>query len=278
MKLKFYLDQTYKGLGISQGLARGVQVSFDGQNLVQEGMGLGAIALRSGGLTYFASTSHVSTSNKHTMASQFVIDTAALSGRNGSPAPWWTCLREKASSLCAKIPLQQDSILSTGLAIRRLFGVETIYKTIKPRAEAKVQYSVNDSSVQIECQVRLLKSSETQVFIMNELGADYFKAAWQNGSVTKPSLAWEELEPGVPLPSLCYPAGNLCFTIQGVTVSNEVPCKIYWGREKTSEHCWAGFAIMLDFSGTPKVEATCRYQVNFNRNKGIWRDYIWKNV
>ncbi|MGE5404445.1 MAG: hypothetical protein ACM3PP_05855, partial [Candidatus Saccharibacteria bacterium] len=121
--LDFCLDDRYKGEGVSQGFARGVQVLLNGENLTQEGMGLGAVALRSGGLTYFASSSQVNTSNKQSLTSYSVIDTIAFSGRHGTHAPLLTCLRENASSIYAKIPWQQDMLLSAGLAIRRFFSI-----------------------------------------------------------------------------------------------------------------------------------------------------------
>ena len=53
-EIEAYLDDTYQGFGLSQGLARGIQFRIEGENITQEGMGIGAIALKDSDCLVFA--------------------------------------------------------------------------------------------------------------------------------------------------------------------------------------------------------------------------------
>ena len=73
--IEFDLSTNYKGEGISEGLERGILVFFEGKNLVQEGMGLGTVALRSRNLTYFGKKNRLRKISANEYAKEFNIDT-----------------------------------------------------------------------------------------------------------------------------------------------------------------------------------------------------------
>ena len=55
--VSFAVDDRYSGSGVSAGIPRGLLVHRGEVDLTQEGLGLGTVALRKFGLTYFPSTS-----------------------------------------------------------------------------------------------------------------------------------------------------------------------------------------------------------------------------
>ena len=76
--LEFDLSTNYKGEGISKGLERGVLVFFDGKNVVQEGMGLGTVALRTRNLTYFSRSGKLKRISENEYVKEFYIDTIMM--------------------------------------------------------------------------------------------------------------------------------------------------------------------------------------------------------
>jgi len=72
--LTFLADDRYVGEGVSLGLARGLLGCYRGRNITQEGMGLGAVALRLGPFTYFAGTCETRTLAEGQFTKTFSLD------------------------------------------------------------------------------------------------------------------------------------------------------------------------------------------------------------
>ncbi len=74
----FYSDDSYLGEGISLGVVRGILVKYKDINIVQEGLGIGNIALKNGLMTYLASTCNTVQLSETQLRKTFFIDSLML--------------------------------------------------------------------------------------------------------------------------------------------------------------------------------------------------------
>jgi hypothetical protein len=79
----YYSDDSYLGEGISLGVARGILVKYKGTNIVQEGLGIGNLALKNGLMTYFASICNTVQLSETQFRKTFLVDSVLLWRVNG---------------------------------------------------------------------------------------------------------------------------------------------------------------------------------------------------
>ncbi len=259
----FFRDDYYKGIGISKGLARGVQVMTDGVDLTQEGMGLGTIAIRSKGYTYFSQNSKVAWIDSQNMLLDYVIDTVHLSSYKNVAYPLITRIRELGVVLYRLLPAFQKVMLLTGTKVRRFLGVKTIFVPVPPLARAQFHFKFGTNRVEVCLKFYAIDKDIDEIFIMNELGADFFDCGWKAGCLTKPPSGWEILEDTNSLPSLYSSNEHLRYSLSDIIVNQELPFKVCWGREQIEDLCWAGFTIQINPVVSSISGIICRYTLIF---------------
>ncbi len=259
----FFRDDCYKGIGISKGLARGVQVMMEGVDLTQEGMGLGAIAVRSNGYTYFSQNSEATWIDSQNMLLDYVIDTVHLSSRKGVAYPLITRIRELGVVLYRLLPSFQRVMLWAGVKILRILGVKTTFAPVPPLARARFHFKFDGNRVEVCCNFCAKNEDIDEIFIMNELGAGFFDFGWEAGRLTKPPSGWEVLEDKLRLPFLYSSNKRLRYTLSDIIVNQELPFKVCWGREQIEDLCWAGFTIQINPAASSISDITCQYAVIF---------------
>lgn len=259
----FFYDKLYKGNGISEGLARGLQVMVDGADLTQEGMGLGTIATRSQGYTYFSRGSQAVWLDSQNMVQDCTIDTVQLARRGEAVSPLFTCIAELFTLLYRPLPsFFQKAMLWAGIHMQRLLGIKSHFTPVSPRAKAQFHFKIETNRVEVCCEFHAIDEPPHELFIMNELGADFFTAGWKAGRPTEPPPGWQILEQH-SLPFLYSPGKRLRFSLFNISVDQELPFNVYWGREHADNLCWAGFAIQLKPADVSIADITCRYTVIF---------------
>lgn len=258
----FFHDKQYQGNGISEGLARGLQVMVDGVDLTQEGMGLGTIAIRSQGYTYFSRNSQTVWLDSQNMIQGYIIDTVQLSGLGETVSPLLTSIGELFTLLYRPLPsFFQKKMLWVGMHIQRMLGVKSHFTSISPRSKAQFHFKIESKQVKICCNFHAIDLPPRELFIMNELGADFFTAGWRAGRPTAPPPGWQILNQH-NLPFLYSPGKRLRFSLSNISVDQELPFKVFWGREQADSLCWAGFAIQINLADISDI--TCRYTVVFD--------------
>ena len=258
----FCHDERYKGMGRSSGLARGLQVKIEGMDLTQEGMGLGNIAIRSQGYTYFSRDGQADWLDSNHMVQHYVIDTIHLAGRGDTASALITRVRELLSALYRRLPAFQKSLLWVGMHIQGWLGVQSLFAPVPPRARAEFHYQLEPERVEVRCEFHALDEPLQELYIMNELGADYFTSGWKAGRPTEPPSGWQVCNHH-DLPFLYSPEHRLRFSLCDISVNQELPFKVCWGREQIDGLCWAGFSIQLDLTRASTADITCRYTVIF---------------
>jgi len=261
----FFRDDGYQGMGLSKGLARGLQVMVDGVDLTQEGMGLGTIAIRSRGNTYFARQGQATWIDGQQLHLDYLIDTVHVSSRRGQEAasPLLTRIRELGVVLYRRLPALQPVMLQAGVKARRGLGIESAFVPVAPLARAQFQFRFEPQRIEVGVHFNALAEEIDEIFIMNELGADFFDCGWQAGSLVKPPSGWEVLEDTERLPFLSSSSQQLRYSLAEITVNPDVPFQVCWGREQLADLCWAGFTIEIKPVVSPISGLTCRYALIF---------------
>ena len=273
---EIFLDDDYKGFGHSEGLARGLQIRVDGENLTQEGMGIGTIALKDKVTTVFSkeyrdleiidpeiANYHIAGQSKCRI---YFLDAALKIGMKSIPFLNLTRTWDNMTEYYKSHRKFQIFQLASGRYFDKLFQIERAFVKIEPRAEAKFCYDIVDTGVKVQTTIKMGDFTCDKICIMNEMGADWFSQARKNGSPVSLPAGWDQIDP-VESNSLIDPTHNLGFTLKDIFVSGNLPFELFWGREKNSELCWTGFTIEISPSGVKNFpdEIQCTYNVVIER-------------
>lgn len=267
MKLEFYSDHGYPGQGISRELARGLLVRHGGVNITQEGMGLGAPALVRRGITCFSRS--VSTDIKEdVILKSYTIDTCMIWGIWGMESRTLTSLLTELNTRCVSFQniRLQKAFFYAGYRLKTFFGLKHRFVPGTPMAIYEFRYFTGRDSVRVECTIHSLEGPLTKLYIMNELGADFFNCAMIKGKLTGPPSGWLQIKNDYASHILCSRFYHVGFSLLCVTTPDDVLLRVFWGREKNIERCWAGFDLEIDCKGTDKRMIQVHYTLSFQTN------------
>jgi hypothetical protein len=248
--LEYEFSDEYKGFGFSEGLERGLLVYQDGTLLAEEGMGLGACALQTGGYTYFGSVREQAAADDGRR--QVVdMDRQLVWRIFGVRSRLLTRLLEIiATRHYMKKPRHQARILRLGELLSRIFRVDASFAKVLPLGRVTLDMNLNENEIVVTagCQAR---KNCGKLFIMNELGGSYFRTALSNGLAIDPPTGWQTMPEKAEL--LC-PERSLSFSMEEMHVPRGVSSTLFWGREVNSRLSWSGFECELtwkdqEFSG-----------------------------
>lgn len=262
MRVDFAYDPRYRGEGISLGLSRGLVVLVDGGNVTQEGMGLGTAACRHRGFTYFCADAAAHDGEGGSFRIRGRLDRRIMWRMGGWQSSWLTRLAESSAHGYMSIPGLQRPLMALATLIRTKLRLNPRFVPAPPVAEALSACTVRDGRVDIECTVRLLRGGATKVFIMNELGADFFPEAIVKRRMVAPPTGWQPVPRDPPVPALYDGHHGLRFSLSSIAVTPAAPHKLFWGREKTADYCWAGFEIEVDVRRLHAETLSVRYAVS----------------
>jgi hypothetical protein len=241
--ITYYSDDSCPGEGLSLGIARGILVKYKDANIVQEGTGIGNLALKNGLMTYFASTCKTAQLSGTQFRKTFLVDSVMLWRINGKPSIFITRVIDILAQCYMLLPGLQNKLLKTGTLFRNLFKLTPILIKIAPMAEACFDYSVEKDELYVECKIKSLDGYLRKVFILNELGADYFQNGIKNGKAVSAPTGWE---PNPDSNAFYNPDYNLSFLVKKINTIDLIPYKVFWGREKIKDLSWAGFEFEFD--------------------------------
>ncbi|MCL4417652.1 MAG: hypothetical protein M1308_03065 [Actinobacteria bacterium] len=258
----YYSDDSYLGEGMSLGIARGMLVKYKDMNIVQEGLGIGNLALKNGLMTYFASTGNTIQFSDTQFRKTFFVDSVLLWRINGKVSTFVTRIIDILAQCYMLLPGLQNNLLRTGTSLRNLFKLTPQLIKIAPIAEACFNYSVEKDELYIECKIKSLAGYLSKVFILNELGADYFTNGIRNEEIVSTPTGWNYIKSKHDCPAFYNPEYNLSFLVKKINVNDSIPYKTLWGREKTRDLSWAGFEFELDCRNKKIKSFGCRYIAN----------------
>ncbi|MCL5070159.1 MAG: hypothetical protein M1308_04580 [Actinobacteria bacterium] len=257
----YYSDDSYLGEGLSLGITRGILVKYKDMNIVQEGLGIGNIALKNGLMTYFASTCSTVQFNETQFRKTFLIDSVLLWRINGKISKFITGVIDILAQCYMLLPGLQNNLLKTGTLLRNLLKLTPQIIKIVPIAEACFNYSVEKDKLYINCKIKSLAGYLSKVFILNELGADYFPNGIKNEKNVSTPTGWNYIKSNPDSTAFYNPEYNLSFLIKKINVTDSIPYKVLWGREKTKDLSWAGFEFEFDCRNKKIKSFGCGYIV-----------------
>jgi hypothetical protein len=246
-RLHFHIDDSISTGGKSHGLSSGLRVGYDSRDITQEGMGIGSLALKTDHSTYFPSTCRTEIIAPRKIHKTFRIDTRLSVCYGNHPSRFLSLVSEKMVDWYMNHPLFQKMFLGIGPPIQRLLHLSFRRETIQPLAEALFTYDIDELTVTISCRLSLHREMACRVYILNELGADYFTRSLKNGVISAPPSGWEPITlPALSPPTLYDDKNQIQFLIRDYRSDPAVPLRLFWGREKSPSLCWAGFEIELE--------------------------------
>jgi hypothetical protein len=265
-KIHIVPDSIYQGEGISKGLARGLLVYYDDQNLTGEGMGIGSIAIRDQECTYF-SRSWTDSSGAGVLRRTFTLDTRMRWSILGKPSNLLTRWIEFGISAYMQLPWWQETIMLPVPLISTLLGIHPLFETIPSRGKVTFAYRVTENTVDVQVDSDMPVKPQDTLCLLNELSAAWFTAGWDGERPVSPPPGWEKVSSSQLPVSLLDPVHGIRFFMDKPTISISVPHSIYRGREQTREVCWAGFCIELGpFAGSQGFTGV-RYCIGFEEGE-----------
>lgn len=260
----YYSDDSYLGEGVSLGITRGILVKYKGKNITQEGLGLGNLALKNGLMTYFASTNKTVQINETRFIKTFLIDSILLWKINGKLSIFITKVIDVMAQFYMLFPSIQNKSLKMATYLRNLLKITPQIMRTEPIAEACFNYYIEDDELHVECNIKSLMGYFKKVFILNELGADYFQKGIKNGKTVSAPSGWNYIKSSPDSTSFYNTEYNLSFFIKKINVQDLIPYKFLWGREKTKDLSWVGFEFEFDCRNKKIKSIDCQYIIKIN--------------
>ena len=259
--ITFDNDDSFQGSGQSQGISRGLLVRRNGTNLLQEGLGLGTVALKRGGLTYF-SPSCSTREDEGSMIREFAVDSVMAFRSPYLPLSGLMPLYGLGTKTYMSLPGCQDRLLGLRSRLFAWFEVRPILRRGETLATATFRYLPREDWVRVHCSIRSLDGPLPTVFVMNELGAGHFDRSVRNGGVGDPPTGWCELPLEMPTPALLDSKEGTTFFVDRLKCCEGSGPRLFWGRENHRGLCWTGFEVELA-NPAGLTEVDLEYEVRF---------------
>ena len=253
--LKFYFSNEFKGIGISEGIERGVLVDYNNECIVQEGMGLGSPAIKTKNGTYFSCTSILQKISDTEYKKEFYIDSELvweilkLKSKRLNDSSLLTSFINKLTELYKKLPYLQKNLLKLGIFSRDFFQIKSKIKHSGYLGKILFNYKFLKDGVLIEIDFSNIithnKKSVSKICVLNELGGDYFDSRKVGSKIGEPPSGWVELN-GRKDNKLYSKRFKIDYDVKILKITPEYKFDLIYGREKLSDFCWAGYDIEID--------------------------------
>jgi hypothetical protein len=249
MRFEIFDDPSYVGEGISAGLVRGLMVKHDGKNITREGMGIGSLALRKDGYTYFAGTSVTANNGRGAIQKKYYYDRRLVWTVFGMPSLFITRFSEGTTDIYMKNVILQKTIMNPSWlqAAKKMLRIGTIFEKTKPIARADAGFHVKGGRAKINFNLVSFEGPLERVYAMNELGAQHFNCAYAGGVESGLPAGWERIDKG-QVPVLKNRESGDTFYCEGFKCDKSAG-ESYWGSEISADLCWAGFEYVMDLRG-----------------------------
>ncbi|TFG29006.1 MAG: hypothetical protein EU532_04080 [Promethearchaeota archaeon] len=276
--LKYYFCNDFKGIGISEGIERGLLVDHNDKCIVQEGMGLGAPAIKTRNGTYFSCSSFLQKISENEYKKIFYIDSELvweifeINSERLHDSRLLTTFINKLTDLYKKLPYLQESLLKLGIYSRDFFQTKSKIRPSVCLGKIVFYYTILKTGVTIEVDfshiLKFNKKSISKICIMNELGGDYFDSRKVGSKIGDPPSGWVKINPGED--NKLYSKGfNLDFAVEILKFPTDYQFDFVYGREKFSNFCWAGYDIEIDVNSMKNGQNECEIQYICNLRENV---------
>jgi len=181
--------------GKSRELSPGLLATYGSRDITQEGMGIGSVALKTGGFTYFPSTCITEHRTPYNIIKTFSLDSRLTLHCGTFLSPFLSWVSEQIVAFYMRHPVLQKTILAGSHNLQRLLPLRFCRESFPSLAEARFAYIINGLFVTVTCNISLNGARIGKAYILNELGADYFTSSLHHETVARPPSGWEQTMP-----------------------------------------------------------------------------------
>jgi hypothetical protein len=239
--LTFEMSKQYKGTGISNGLDRGLLVYQNGNLLLDEGMGMGAVAVQSAGMNYFATIQNINNSTNRIEVA-LTVDKMMQRTIYGIPSkPLTRFIERTCTNMYKERERSQSFWFGIGELINFLLQIKVEYVPVTSIGAFNVTYEILKDEIRVNIRGSL-SGNAGKIYIMNELSGRLFCNGIKAGKITPPPHGWQKVTKESHLYS---EERGLTFATKEISTSDNILSNLYWGREADKDHCWAGFIFEL---------------------------------
>jgi hypothetical protein len=227
-------------------IQKGLLLTWEGQDLSEEGVGFGVPVFRIGLETIFPGSWRSWTKEDGKFAvlradyEMNLISRMARKGRKIERKITYQ-VRERLSSLHRKYPGVRGVFMSASQALRRAFLLQDVFEEIPTAGLVRVVYTIGDCSIHVCLQIQRRERS-TEVIVMNEQGANYFDVYYDSNGLClqgKEISNWDEILADEA--SFLDSQHQLAFTLEKAQGA-----RMFRGRELlTGRLAWAGMAYVI---------------------------------
>ena len=210
-------------------------------------------------------TTYKATGN--TIVRNYIINKRSLWAINGRASKTLTRIIEKTSEIYMASKIIQTLIFppAVNAFIHKVFNMTPKFETIVPIAIANVEYKTNKKKISVKGTIKGLEGFLEKIYIMNELSANFLTNAKMNNELIPMPSAWNELINDEIEPILYNQKNAIAFYTHAFKCNPNVQFSKYWGTEKSSERCWAGFEYSIDLESLKRKKFSFKYEVKLTK-------------
>jgi hypothetical protein len=239
--LTFELSKQYKGIGISHGLDRGLLVYQNSELLIDEGMGLGAVAVQLNGINYFASIRKMNQSFDQ-IEVILSVDKMLSNSIYGIRSKRLTRIYETVFIKSYKEHERSQRIwFKIGGWFNSLLKLKASFIQVPTKGQFVLTYQISEDEIRISVSAALEETVD-KIYVMNELSGMLFDQGIVDGQVEEPPSGWQHAEEEYQLYS---GVKGVSFAAQETNRPKNLKSQLFWGRETGEYNCWAGFIYEL---------------------------------
>jgi len=247
LQLGVYADSRPRNLEIAR-LQKGLVLSLNGSELIEEGIGFGVPVVIYEDKTYFSGSASVTIEEKRQdwlVSKRFYMDTVSKKGwKDGVfvDAGLYKIVTDSLAKTYRNYPASRSVILPL-IKWRTRLGIRTLFTRVEPRGSVLVNYSIRHNSVRIRADFSPLNKSRCKrVLLLNEQGAGFFGRFFDSEGL---DLKDGEIGPWDPVSADWACFSNIDKVVR-FCVRNRLNSMLFRGREQIKERLgWAGMGYEL---------------------------------
>jgi hypothetical protein len=240
---RIYGDSRPHNLKTAQ-LQKGLVLALNGEELAEEGVGIGVPVAIFKDDTYFSTSGELSahSAGGETIVKRFILDSVSRKSwkiRALVNNPLYRRLTRAFVHLYRDYATTRKALL-TLIRLRNRAGVRTVYTKRDPRGQVEVEYRVKEDTLYVSARFSGLdKRNLRKIVVLNEQGSSFFRKFHDsNGSILIDDQigAWEPV--ATEWACLSDPDDRLGFCLRRLG-----GCRLFVGREQLKGHlAWSGLA------------------------------------
>lgn len=261
LSARLYKDSSPHCMETSQ-LQKGLILTLNGEELIEEGLGFGAPVIRYQDKTYFSSSAEISTeidSSTQKLSKTFTLDTVSRKKfwrASYINDDFYSSVRKTFAILYLKRK-NMSPLFNTVMELREIAKIKTEFTKVKARGVVTVNYEIHPNVIDIAVDFSdLMLDGCVEILVLNEQGSTSFEKYIDSDGLKLSGReigAWDLVTASYA--SMINPQADLSFSLRKIGGA-----RLFRGWERTrNRFSWAGLSYSL--SPTNRV---FNYKINLS--------------